>query len=263
LLEISVSPAGLFVGTAGGRVFRRDGAAWEPILETSLPVVAMCAHDGGGYAATHTRLFGWGTGAASEIPVPVAPGTLALRIALACSAEGALVLGGPPVMMRAAGATGFTKLPDAGVETNGIAIVEGDAVIASGRYGTVERLVAGDVALVREPISDGPFFHAIAVSGSHVWIAGEAGSILHSSDGGRTFTAQPTPIEDDLYAIAFHDERLGVAVGAHGAAILTRNGGATWDDASTGADRMLAGVAFDGSAVVAVGEAGTFLRLAP
>jgi photosystem II stability/assembly factor-like uncharacterized protein len=122
----------------------------------------------------------------------------------------------------------------------------------------------GNMALSLLTLADSPFSGISAVGeNGHVWIAGEAGTMLHSTNGGSVFVTQEVPTTHDLYAIAFRDEQLGVAVGAHGAAVLTRDGGAYWEDISTGTGSMLAGVAFeDAMTVVVVGEAGTFLRLA-
>ena len=52
--------------------------------------------------------------------------------------------------------------------------------------------------------------------------------------------------------------QLGAAVGAHGAAYMTSDGGTTWIDRSTGLDGFLGDVTFlDAHTVMAVGEAGT------
>jgi photosystem II stability/assembly factor-like uncharacterized protein len=109
------------------------------------------------------------------------------------------------------------------------------------------------------------------------WIAGEAGAIARSIDDGFTWTRQETPLAEDLYAIDFYDESVGLAVGLHGAALYTEDGGTTWIDVSLytedggtswidvsiGLDRFLGDVRWvDASTAIAVGEAGTVLHFA-
>lgn len=71
--------------------------------------------------------------------------------------------------------------------------------------------------------------NAVSVVGDHVWVVGRPGSVvLHSADGGATWTTQQTgqslPLEDVHFASATH----GWAVGALGTILHTQDGGATW-----------------------------------
>jgi poly(3-hydroxybutyrate) depolymerase/photosystem II stability/assembly factor-like uncharacterized protein len=99
---------------------------------------------------------------------------------------------------------------------------------------------------------------------AHFWAAGDRGAIVSSDDGGRTWvdrslaaTAAP-----DLYAIDFWDAELGLAVGAHGAAFWTADGGAHWTDVSTGLDRYLGAARFvNAHRALVAGEAGLMLTL--
>ncbi|MGZ3443288.1 MAG: BNR domain-containing protein, partial [Polyangia bacterium] len=68
---------------------------------------------------------------------------------------------------------------------------------------------------------------------------------------------------EDLYAVAFADDHKGLVVGAHGAALLTRDGGASWTDVSTGLDGYLGAATWlDADTALVVGEAGTALTFA-
>lgn len=131
-----------------------------------------------------------------------------------------------------------------------------------------ESVVLNNVAFVMndESADEGP---AVAV--------GAAGTILRSTDGGRTWdgdgvTVLDDPVED-LHAVAFlpgaggPDVARGVAVGAAGTMLVTADGGATWDHASSSppvTSRNLTDVAVvrDGKAVlgVAVTEAAGIVR---
>lgn len=70
------------------------------------------------------------------------------------------------------------------------------------------------------------------------WIVGEGGTILHSEDGGRSWTSQeyqPRRAKDasggkqKLLNVAFRNGDRGVIVGRNGTILLTRNGGKRWD----------------------------------
>ena len=98
-----------------------------------------------------------------------------------------------------------------------------------------------------------------------VWVAvGEGGQILRSEDDGAEFDPTPEAVTDDLYAVSFRDDLVGLAVGRRGAAAFTSDGGLTWADASCGLDRFLGDVLWlsDGTALVA-GEGGSALRFEP
>lgn len=69
------------------------------------------------------------------------------------------------------------------------------------------------------------------------WAAGDRGVIWHTSDGGRTWRAQSTPVQCRLSSVYFADRDLGWAVGgwtepyshqSRGVVLRTRDGGRTW-----------------------------------
>jgi len=63
---------------------------------------------------------------------------------------------------------------------------------------------------------------------NHVWIVGEFGVILASTDGGLTWTQQKAPIESTLFGVHFTDAQHGWAVGVDANIVRTEDGGATW-----------------------------------
>ncbi len=94
------------------------------------------------------------------------------------------------------------------------------------------------------------------------WIAvGDFGTILASDDDGATWACVVCDgIGENLYAVAFAGDR-GLAVGQHGAAWLTLDGGLTWQDVRTGLDAFLGDALWlSDTEVLVVGEAGTVLR---
>ncbi len=81
-------------------------------------------------------------------------------------------------------------------------------------------------------------FHALAVHGSHVWVAGTPGTrVFHSADGGRSWQVSPTGSRAPIRGLAFADERRGVAVGDLGTILATSDGGQTWDMRQAGGTR--------------------------
>ncbi|MCK6556118.1 YCF48-related protein [Candidatus Binatia bacterium] len=62
----------------------------------------------------------------------------------------------------------------------------------------------------------------------HVWLVGEFGVILNSTDGGQTFHPQTSPTESSLFGVHFVDAQRGWAVGLEGTLIATTDGGMTW-----------------------------------
>lgn len=81
-------------------------------------------------------------------------------------------------------------------------------------------------------------FRALAVLGSHCWIAGAPGTaVFHSPDGGQTWQRDATGQTAPLRALHFLDENRGWAVGAWGTILATRDGGKTWRPQHQGGTR--------------------------
>lgn len=110
--------------------------------------------------------------------------------------------------------------------------------------------------------------------GEHLWAVGDAGLILHSSDGGRNWRQQAlssTPdaaqapavsASVDLQSVFFVDGQRGWIVGASGKVFVTKDGGASWGLQSQSANAPLARVQFpaDGRSGWLVGGNGTILH---
>jgi photosystem II stability/assembly factor-like uncharacterized protein len=117
-----------------------------------------------------------------------------------------------------------------------------------------------------------PDLFAVAVHGNHAWAVGYWGSVLRSTDGGRTWTVATTPTDASLYDVAFADEKHGWAVGALGTLLGTTDGGETWVQAEAmqidsfdGSEHPLVANLFGVAAISpreawAVGDFGVVLR---
>jgi photosystem II stability/assembly factor-like uncharacterized protein len=94
----------------------------------------------------------------------------------------------------------------------------------------------------------------------HVWVVGEFGMIMASTDGGQTFQQQHTPVESTLFGVHFADARRGWAVGIDAVILQTDDGGASWRIVPPPiAQRSFYDVSVAGSHGWIVGDAGTVL----
>src|SRR5215204_3558104 len=84
----------------------------------------------------------------------------------------------------------------------------------------------------QSPLPTGfPLFDVDMISVSEAWAVGEVGTILHTTDGGVSWTRQASGTETRLAAVRFKDALRGWAVGG-GLALLTSDGGTTWKASS-------------------------------
>jgi photosystem II stability/assembly factor-like uncharacterized protein len=65
-------------------------------------------------------------------------------------------------------------------------------------------------------------------TGNDGWACGRFGTVLRTSDGGKTWVRQDTGTDYTLSSIHFTDNKSGWAVGDEGAIIHTEDGGKTW-----------------------------------
>ncbi len=83
------------------------------------------------------------------------------------------------------------------------------------------------------------------VDAANGWLVGEGGTILHTTDGGQTWTLQGGREDTSEHrAVFFLDGQRGWIVGANGDIHRTTNGGATWERANAGTTADLIGVRF-------------------
>jgi photosystem II stability/assembly factor-like uncharacterized protein len=61
------------------------------------------------------------------------------------------------------------------------------------------------------------------------WVCGRWGTVLHTADGGKTWTLQLSGTENTLASIHFVDPQNGWAVGGGGTILHTADGGKTWE----------------------------------
>ena len=87
------------------------------------------------------------------------------------------------------------------------------------------------------------------------WIVGEFGLVLHTEDGGSTWTAQRSGTDlPQLYSVKFIDNQRGWAVGQAGSLIRTTDGGKRWTTVDIDSKRDLYNISVDGQRCIIVGD---------
>lgn len=81
-------------------------------------------------------------------------------------------------------------------------------------------------------------------NGKHGWAVGRWGSVLHTSDGGRTWEKQESGVNTTLSSVCFVDEKNGWAVGDQGTILRTTDGGKIWVKQKSPVTSFLMGTAF-------------------
>ena len=76
------------------------------------------------------------------------------------------------------------------------------------------------------------------------WAAGDGGSIIHTSDGGNTWSLQTSNTPNALHGICFVNNYVGTAVGDSGIILHTEDGGITWEPQQSGVMNTLFAVTF-------------------
>lgn len=92
------------------------------------------------------------------------------------------------------------------------------------------------------------------------WAVGAFGTIVRTTDGGRTWLSQASKTTQQIYDVDFVDHRVGWTVGRSGLVLHTEDGGETWTPQTAGVDRHLFAVDFvDRDFGVVVGDWGAIL----
>jgi photosystem II stability/assembly factor-like uncharacterized protein len=108
------------------------------------------------------------------------------------------------------------------------------------------------------------FYGIAAPTPATMWAAGTSGKIVHSDDGGRSWTRQATPAPNTLQDIAAWDAKRAVAVGDTGVVLITSDGGRNWEQVqaphSTIANKLVRVRTLPDGAAWAIGEGGVVLH---
>ncbi|MEJ2105502.1 MAG: YCF48-related protein, partial [Ignavibacteriaceae bacterium] len=104
-------------------------------------------------------------------------------------------------------------------------------------------------------------FNDFYIDRNYGTIVGQSGTILRTSDGGKTWTNQISGTSYDLYGISYSNNDNGIAVGENGIILMTNNGGMIWNNKQSGTSVDLWDVCeLDSNNIFVVGEDGTILN---
>ncbi|MGH7960801.1 MAG: YCF48-related protein [Candidatus Binatia bacterium] len=93
------------------------------------------------------------------------------------------------------------------------------------------------------------------------WIVGYYGTILATTDGGKTFHPQKSGVTELLKAVYFVDENQGWVAGVEGVILHTEDGGKTWVRQKSGTEEYLRDIVFtDAQHGLAVARTSVLLR---
>jgi len=82
----------------------------------------------------------------------------------------------------------------------------------------------------------------VAPGQKHVWRVGDGGSILRSTDGGKTWKKQKSGVTNDLTSGSATSDKVAWVAGKNGTLLLTTDGGKHWKGIPTPIDGDLGGV---------------------
>ncbi|MCM2459072.1 glycosyl hydrolase [Pseudomonas sp. CG7] len=110
---------------------------------------------------------------------------------------------------------------------------------------------------------NGLHLYGIAQVGTDVFMTGEQGTLLRSSDTGQSFEALPPPYEGTIFGLAVTDNHSILAFGLRGKAFESRDRGETWKRLDTLQPVTLtSGLRLDDGSVLLADESGRVLRFA-
>jgi len=91
------------------------------------------------------------------------------------------------------------------------------------------------------------------------WVVGDYGAVLHTSDGGNTWSVQRLGSFPALFSVCFVSDSQGWAVGQSGCFLRTKDGGNTWESGGFHTEESLFKVCMRGDYGAIVGDHATML----
>ena len=143
-----------------------------------------------------------------------------------------------------------------------VCAVDARHAIAVGAYGLFLATADGGATWTPRRISEDDFhFNRIVRTPEGVlFIAGEAGTLLRSTDTGKSWALVPADYEGSFFGLLPLADGGLIVHGLRGRLFRSEDGGAGWEDLSTEQTGLLAtGVQLRSGAVIVAGQARTFL----
>jgi photosystem II stability/assembly factor-like uncharacterized protein len=210
-------------------------------------------------------------------------GTQRAFLAVACLSDGSVVVPSQKGAMMKSTDQGATWQPlDSGVKRDllSVSFPTPQLGVAVGDFGTLIRTEDGgktwskialpaditlpeEVAEITEP-GDVLLYDVDFATPELGWAVGEFGVILATRDGGKTWTAEHSPVQTTLFGVHFADAQRGWATGIEEVLLHTTDGGQTWHKVAvperSGFVLGIYDVAVQGRLGWAIGDSGLLLR---
>lgn len=255
------------VGTQNGAalVSRDQGATWErqALGHTSLIDIAVC-RDKTFIAIDHYRKL-WSADAqgrnwqSATLDQPRTP------LAVACSPQGGWWVVGTNAVIAGSSDQGKSwRITDLGEDTQitTLQFFDEQRAVALGEFGLTVTSDDGGASWTKGPAIPGEFYPYSAVfrDAREGWVAGIAGQMLHTTDGGQSWQKQENATQTTLNRLFMHEGRpYGVGNGG----VVARVDGAVWRNVPypDPLPMFLGGAAsLPGQAAIVVGGPGGLLR---
>jgi photosystem II stability/assembly factor-like uncharacterized protein len=133
---------------------------------------------------------------------------------------------------------------------------------AIGAYGLLLATGDGGETWESRTVVEGDDTHlnALAEAAGALFLAGEAGSLYRSDDGGASWQALPSPYEGSFFGLLPLSDGALLAFGLRGHLFRSEDGGKTWIRVDSGTEAtLMAGRELGGGKVVVAGLAGVLL----
>jgi photosystem II stability/assembly factor-like uncharacterized protein len=254
LLDVAFAGSRLVAVGERGHILLSDnrGQTWQQArsVPTQNLLTAVCFLDERrGVAVGHDEIV-LTTADAGEtwIRTHYAPETRQPLLDVSCNVRDVIAVGAYSTYMVStdAGAT-WSKRPFEAEPTQ----ASGDTRVASG---------PAELAEGEELALDYHLNRIVAVSGSRLYIAGEAGHLYRSDDGGRTWRELPSPYEGSFFGVLPLEGESLLAYGLRGRLFRSEDGGFNWRPIETATTAMLTdAVKLIGDRIVIVGLSGVML----
>jgi len=131
------------------------------------------------------------------------------------------------------GATWNQKETGAKEAIRAMAFLDANRAIAVGDAGLMMTTEDGGKTWKAAPPVTPKKLMDVAFVGNSGWVVGYNGLILHTGDGGKTWDEQKSGTSQSVEAVFFLDEQHGWAIGWAGTILLTTDGGKKWDAVKT------------------------------
>ena len=150
----------------------------------------------------------------------------------------------------------------AGTHALAVHAADANAIWIAGEDGVLLRSTNGGAAWTLLNSGSTRHLRAIARASNTGWVVGDGGTVLRTNNAGVAWTVQDAGSLQHLRGVSVLDAQHAWAVGDGGLVLLTTDGGATWAHHAAGVDRLHAVVFADALRGLAVGASGAIVQSA-